>query len=138
MPSRLRGKEQERSNVNIRAPISATACPTFVRVSMSGNRPLPSPEFYCIFPLPETLFIMATTTTTIELESLPQISRYPTHDEPTRGGERDQNSTSQEFSNSQTLEPADGGSSAWKVLLAAWTFEAILWGTFPPQNISPH
>lgn len=30
----------------------------------------------------------------------------------------------------QSLEPADGGSSAWKVLIGAFVFEAILWG-FP-------
>jgi len=137
VPSRLRGK-QERSDVDLRAPISATECPTFVNISMLENAPLPSPEFNRIFPLLGTLFVMATT---IELESLPHISRDPTHDEPTRGGERDhhpnQNSTSQEFSNRQTLEPADGGPSAWKVLLAAWTFEAILWGTLPTTKSQP-
>lgn len=28
----------------------------------------------------------------------------------------------------QGLEPADGGASAWKLLLGAFSFEAILWG----------
>ena len=28
----------------------------------------------------------------------------------------------------QQLAPADGGAAAWKVLCAAFTFEAVLWG----------
>lgn len=28
----------------------------------------------------------------------------------------------------QQLEPADGGAAAWKVLFAAFMFEALLWG----------
>jgi len=28
----------------------------------------------------------------------------------------------------QQLEPADGGASAWKLLCAAFVFEALLWG----------
>lgn len=31
----------------------------------------------------------------------------------------------------QQLEPVDGGLAAWRVLLAAFMFEAILWGIFP-------
>ena len=31
----------------------------------------------------------------------------------------------------QQLKPVDGGIAAWKVLFAAFMFEAILWGTNP-------
>jgi hypothetical protein len=30
--------------------------------------------------------------------------------------------------NGQALEPADGGPSAWKILVSAFAFEAVLWG----------
>jgi hypothetical protein len=29
----------------------------------------------------------------------------------------------------QQLEPADGGTAAWRLLIAAFIFEALLWGT---------
>jgi hypothetical protein len=34
----------------------------------------------------------------------------------------------------QSLEPADGGASAWRVLIGAFVFEAILWGKFSEHN----
>jgi len=36
----------------------------------------------------------------------------------------------QSLETSQSLEPADGGPLAWKVLGGAFMFEAILWGVF--------
>jgi hypothetical protein len=45
------------------------------------------------------------------------------------GNESQDNTNSQpREADAQALEPADGGLSAWKVLLGAFTFEAILWG----------
>jgi hypothetical protein len=33
----------------------------------------------------------------------------------------------------QALAPADGGSAAWRLLLAAFVFEALLWGNDSPE-----
>jgi hypothetical protein len=49
--------------------------------------------------------------------------------------EVEENAVNQESNNSQALEPADGGASAWKMLLGAFVFEAVLWGRFN-QEIS--
>ena len=35
----------------------------------------------------------------------------------------------------QQLEPADGGPAAWRLLVAAFVFEALLWGKLPPLLI---
>lgn len=35
-------------------------------------------------------------------------------------------------SRSLNLKPADGGIAAWRVLFAAFVFEALLWGLFIP------
>jgi hypothetical protein len=35
----------------------------------------------------------------------------------------------------QELEPADGGPAAWRLLVAAFVFEALLWGKLPPLSI---
>jgi hypothetical protein len=52
-------------------------------------------------------------------------------EESTHSGERqpDGNGSPEggEF-DGQALEPADGGFSAWKILLSAFAFEAVLWG----------
>lgn len=34
----------------------------------------------------------------------------------------------------QTLAPIDGGSAAWRLLCAAFVFEALLWGNFNPPK----
>jgi hypothetical protein len=46
--------------------------------------------------------------------------------------------------NVQSLPPPDGGRAAWRLLIAAFVFEACLWGTLPfndrlipPTNTSP-
>jgi hypothetical protein len=36
----------------------------------------------------------------------------------------------------QTLAPADGGPAAWRLLLAAFVFEALLWGTSLSKLVS--
>jgi hypothetical protein len=33
----------------------------------------------------------------------------------------------------QTLAPADGGPAAWRLLVAAFVFEALLWGNGLPE-----
>ena len=38
----------------------------------------------------------------------------------------------------QQLEPADGGLAAWRLLVAAFVFEALLWGKLPPLSIFGH
>ena len=41
----------------------------------------------------------------------------------------DGNGQSNDFQGiNQQLKPADGGAAAWKVLFAAFMFEALLWG----------
>jgi hypothetical protein len=66
----------------------------------------------------------------LELEILPQ--KTTTLADPRSdgsGNESQDNASSQpREENAQFLEPTDGGLSAWKVLLGAFTFEAILWG----------
>ncbi len=39
-------------------------------------------------------------------------------------------------SNAQSLPPADGGRAAWRLLLAAFVFEALLWGPLIQQTRS--
>jgi hypothetical protein len=66
------------------------------------------------------------TTTSLELERYPEAPRL---DEQQPGNNQIQDSINQpQLQNIQGLEPADGGSSAWKLLLGAFSFEAILWG----------
>ena len=71
-----------------------------------------------------------TTTISVELEVLPRQSR--TFDSPRPEGrfeaEVDANNSVGTDPVAQYLAPADGGLAAWKVLLGAFTFEAILWG----------
>lgn len=55
----------------------------------------------------------------------------PEREESTRSGERQpdgDDSPDGEEIDGQALEPADGGWSAWKILLSAFAFEAVLWG----------
>jgi hypothetical protein len=66
----------------------------------------------------------------LELEILPQKTTTLADPRSEGSGNASQaNSNSQvRETDAQFLEPADGGLSAWKVLLGAFTFEAILWG----------
>lgn len=36
----------------------------------------------------------------------------------------------------RALEPTDGGASAWKVLISAFVFEAVLWGEYSGETTS--
>lgn len=79
---------------------------------------------------------MATTTTT---PTLSEISLELNHWDQNRAGENEQNESigrlSRELSDPegrdvviQQLLPADGGAAAWRLLIAAFVFEALLWG----------
>lgn len=62
------------------------------------------------------------TTTTLTSEPRERASlRRPedVEDEPTSDGRAEQG-----------LSPVDGGAAAWRLLCAAFMFEALLWGTF--------
>lgn len=63
----------------------------------------------------------STTTTTIQLQNIP-VART-NHNE--RTPEID---TTQDSITIQQLKPADGGHAAWRVLVSAFVFEALLWG----------
>lgn len=41
--------------------------------------------------------------------------------------------TTQSEANGEDLLPVDGGLAAWRLLLAAFVFEALLWGNRPPK-----
>lgn len=78
---------------------------------------------------------MSTTTiTSIELESYPRTSRSWTDEQRIdRIYNEPHSSSDQQEINS--LEPTDGGSSAWKLLLGAFLFEAILWGNSNSKSV---
>jgi hypothetical protein len=74
--------------------------------------------------------LIMSTSAQLELEVLPHKTTtlaYPRSEEVGNESEFQSNSQPRE-ADAQSLEPADGGLSAWKVLLGAFTFEAILWG----------
>lgn len=64
--------------------------------------------------------------TSFELESYPTMSAR--EEQQNHDMQIDVNINSEQLDISQGLEPADGGSSAWKLLFAAFLFEATLWG----------
>lgn len=66
---------------------------------------------------------VTSTTTTLASEPYARASlRRPedVEDEPTSDGRAEQG-----------LGPVDGGAAAWRLLCAAFMFEALLWGKFP-------
>ena len=67
------------------------------------------------------------TVTTFELESYAETAR-PIEQPFGYNGTEIENVDPQESQIRHGLEPADGGSSAWKLLFGAFSFEAILWG----------
>jgi hypothetical protein len=79
----------------------------------------------------EVLTAMTTTSTSLELESYPKTSRSEQQEQQNHDKGIEININSEQLDVSQGLEPADGGSSAWKLLLGAFLFEAILWGKYP-------
>jgi hypothetical protein len=66
----------------------------------------------------------------LEIEILPQKMTTLADLRPEGSGNESQDNTNSQprEADAQSLERADGGLSAWKVLLGAFTFEAILWG----------
>ena len=56
----------------------------------------------------------------IELQRITPKAHQISHN----GLESEANANAQQFQ----LKPADGGAAAWKALIAAFMFEAILWG----------
>lgn len=66
------------------------------------------------------------TSTSLELETRSQYSVDNNENHSTDSAE--ESVGSQAPGSNPSLEPADGGPSAWKLLIAAFMFEAILWG----------
>lgn len=78
------------------------------------------------------------TETSIELSSYPRSS--PEAKESRQSAERlpDENGNSQRGEiEGRVLEPTDGGLAAWKILISAFAFEAVLWGEHSKLQPTP-
>jgi hypothetical protein len=81
-------------------------------------------------------FIMPRTTENIELTTSviipsPVDAIIPNDDRPP--SLRPWNTESESDTTGQALAPADGGPAAWRLLIAAFVFEALLWGNDLPE-----
>lgn len=74
---------------------------------------------------------MATTTNEVELENFAPTQELSHPEVPDVVEIRREGSSE---ADGQTLEPIDGGWAAWRLLLAAFVFEALLWG----RNMKTH
>jgi hypothetical protein len=79
---------------------------------------------------------MLLTTENIELTttviSSPPVEASTANDDGSPSS-RPWNKDSENDMTDQTLAPADGGPAAWRLLVAAFVFEALLWGIDSPE-----
>ena len=69
------------------------------------------------------------TATSVELSSITATRPPLQHRETTQSLAEDGNRNhDEEPTTAQDLQPADGGREAWKLLAAAFVFEALMWG----------
>jgi hypothetical protein len=76
------------------------------------------------FMMPRTAEDIELTTTVINQSSVEAI----TQNDDISPSSRPWNTESESDITGQALAPADGGPAAWRLLLAAFVFEALLWG----------
>jgi hypothetical protein len=74
--------------------------------------------------MPRTAEDIELTTTVINQSSVEAI----TQNDDISPSSRPWNTESESDITGQALAPADGGPAAWRLLLAAFVFEALLWG----------
>lgn len=78
-----------------------------------------------------------TQTESIELSTRNQISSVIVQSDNTLSNQLEGNGIVDEDQGVviQQLLPADGGVAAWRLLIAAFVFEALLWGKYAPQAV---
>jgi hypothetical protein len=75
----------------------------------------------------------------IELSSHPQSAFEPKESRQSTERQVDENDIPQTGeTEGRILEPTDGGPSAWKILISAFIFEAVLWGEHSGEQIQIH